>query len=167
MSYYDYFKKRKANNPYNCDELTLWLENDRAYEEQILKKVRGKYISRIQKGTFDKKLGVKGLVNWITVGIAYYNRDPHNEDRISLTVHDKELVAKLFFDYMWTEYLSKVKSEVPPKPTRRFSNETYKFLKRYKRKTEAETAKNRVLKAGKKCRIFHSKDGYDLYVRGR
>jgi len=173
MGYYDYFKKKGAKQPFECQTLAFWMESDRPTEEAE-EYIRRQYTSKIQKGKFDRKLGIKGMVNHVVRAIAGFNKDPSNEFRLSLSQHDKELVATLFFDYMWDEYLKKIKAVIPPKSTRRFNNETYKFLKRCKTQPEAERNKAQILKnrapgvkSSRKCRIFFSKDGYDLYVRGR
>jgi hypothetical protein len=164
-SQYDYYKQKGADNPWAAQEIDLWINNTRPIYNQYMA-FRDNYALKIQKGKFDKNLATKGLINLVKAAITHYNKQGYDE-RITLSQKDKAIVARSLFEDLWNEYLSKIKAEIPPKPTRRFNNETYKFLKRCKKKTEAERNKNRIIKAGKKCRIFSSKDGYDLYVRGR
>lgn len=167
MSYasaYDYYQQKGAKDPHAAEEIDLWINNTRPLYEQMMG-FKDNYVLKIQKGKFNKNLAIKGLVNVVKVAITHYNKQGFDW-RVSLSEHDKMLVAKALFEDMWDEYLCKIKAEVPPKPARRFNNETYKYLKRYKSKPEAERNKKKVLKTGRKCRVFSSKDGYDLYVRG-
>ena len=119
----NYYSKRGAKNPRGCFVIehhieSQWLYNDNplypklhAFDKQC--------VSKMKKGKLTKTAALNDFVKLVTVAMKDYEKGSNGRYRITLTQHDKMLVAREIFEDMWENLQVYKPDKVLPKPKRK------------------------------------------------
>jgi hypothetical protein len=97
-------------------EVILFAENNVRCYESLMQNYLPNLQKKVLKGTYDRKLAIKLLVYYYSnyvrpemIKPRVYGLDP------KLNPEERLIFAENFVDYLWEEFLSKIKKDIPKK----------------------------------------------------
>ena len=85
---------KEANDPHMVTELYLFITNDSNLNRQMIQSLIKNYRKKLQKGSYDEELAIKGFMNVVNAGIKAYAKEFSVGERMKVSKSDRQEVAK-------------------------------------------------------------------------